>query len=328
VRSGLSIRRSDYENYDYQQFWEGNKRLYEDYSERIALRRLLKGEETRGRLFLDIGCGYGRLFNEYRSFSRIALVDYSMNNLANARIRINKFLSDTAGDIPRVLYVAADAARLPFKAEIADVILTVRMVHHLEYPEKYFDQVRRILKEEGPYILEFANKRNTKSILKFFIGKMDISPFNKIPSQVGETIKNYHPAYIYDQLVSRGIIIEKSISVSNFRLGFLKKIPGISVLALLENLYQKFFPFITLGPSIFIKSRKKSPDCQQKKPIRAKHHTRFKNNDSTGRLSGFMDIIICPGCGSGDFKLEQDKVECLSCGRSFNIKKGIIDFRI
>jgi len=324
----LSIRKSDYENYDYQQFWEGNKRLYEDYSERIALRRLLRGEETRDRLFLDIGCGYGRLFNEYRHFSRIVLVDYSMTNLANARMRINKFLSDTAGNIPRVLYVAADAARLPFRAEVADIILTVRMVHHLEYPEKYFDQVRRILKKEGLYILEFANKRNTKNILRFFIGKIDISPFNKIPSQVGETIKNYHPAYINDQLSSRGIIVEKSVSVSNFRLGLLKKVPGTNVLALLENLYQRFLPFIALGPSIFIKGIKEDPQRHHKASIGIRQSTHTKKNNFINRLSDFTDIIICPGCGNTNFRPGQEMIECSNCGRSFSIKKGIIDFRI
>jgi ubiquinone/menaquinone biosynthesis C-methylase UbiE/ribosomal protein S27E len=324
----LSIRKSDYENYDYQQFWEGSKRLYEDYSERIALRRLLRCEETKGRLFLDIGCGYGRLFNEYRHFSKIVLVDYSMNNLVNARMRINSYLSNTAGNIPRVLYVAADAARLPFRAEIADVILTVRMVHHLEYPEKYFDQVRRILKKEGLYILEFANKRNTKNILRFFIGKMDISPFNKIPSQVGETIKNYHPSYIYDQLFSRGIDIEKSISVSNFRLGLLKKVAGTKVLSLLENLYQRFLPSISLGPSIFIKGIKDNSKSNHKDSTTVRQSTLTKKVTYINRLSDFIDIIICPGCGNGDFRIGKEKIECSSCGRVFSIKKGIIDFRI
>ena len=41
------------------------------------------------------------------------------------------------------------------------------------------------------------------------LGRMDVSPFNTTPLQVGETIKNYHPKDIYSQLSKRDIGIEK-----------------------------------------------------------------------------------------------------------------------
>ncbi|MCD4670948.1 MAG: class I SAM-dependent methyltransferase [Actinomycetia bacterium] len=324
----MSIRRSDYESYDYREFWEDDKRRYEDRSERMALRTMLGGEESRDRLFVDIGCGYGRLFNEYSGFPRIVLIDYSMNNLKNARMRISKFLSETGGKTPAVLYIAADAARLPFRSDIADVILTVRVVHHLERPGEYFDEVSRILKKGGLYLFEFANKRNMKNILRFFIGKMDVSPFNEIPSQVGETIKNYHPKNIYSQLSSRDINIEKIISASNFRLGFLKKIFGSRIMVFFERIYQKLFPFITLGPSIFIKGR--NARTQKKGPAgTAAAESRLSERGSSGsRISQFKDILICPGCREDGLKLDEKKIECRACGRSFAVDRGIIDFKI
>ena len=39
----LELRRSDYETYDYREFWQDNKRQYEDYSERTAIRKLFAG---------------------------------------------------------------------------------------------------------------------------------------------------------------------------------------------------------------------------------------------------------------------------------------------
>jgi ubiquinone/menaquinone biosynthesis C-methylase UbiE len=324
----LPIRRSDYESYDYQEFWEDDKRFYEDQSERIALKAMLRGEKVRDRLFIDIGCGYGRLFNEYCRFSKIVLVDYSMSNLKNARIRISRFLSETGSRIPRVLYVAADATRLPFRSGTADGILTVRVVHHLEYPGKYFDEVSRILKKGGLYLLEFANKRNIKNILRFLIGKMDVSPFNKVPSQVGETIKNYHPADIKDQLSSRDINIEKIISVSNFRLGPLKKILGNSILIFFERIYQKLFSFITFGPSIFIKGRSGSPRSRRSGEGSTAVSELPEGIAPTGTISHFIDILICPGCKESGLELDGEKIECRACGRSFLIDKGIIDFKI
>jgi ubiquinone/menaquinone biosynthesis C-methylase UbiE/ribosomal protein S27E len=316
----LSLRRSDYENYDYQEFWEDNKRYYEDRSERMALRKLLKAEGTEDKLIIDIGCGFGRLFDEYSGFSRIAMVDYSLNNLRNARMRVNKFLAGAGVRIPKVIYIAADATRLPFRKGSADTILTVRVIHHLADPGKYFDEIDRILKAGGLYLLEFANKRNLKNIIKFLLGRMKSPPFSAIPLQVGDTIRNYHPKDIYSQLADRKIDIEKIISVSNYRAGFLKRLFGSRLLLLLESIYQSLFPCITLGPSVFIKGRhqqgKKEPDADSTVP------------SGNAALSYFMDILICPGCGSQRLDFGDEKISCKDCGRAYVNQRSIIDFRL
>ncbi|MFC2144920.1 methyltransferase domain-containing protein [Actinomycetota bacterium] len=294
----MSIRKSDYENYDYREFWEDDKRYYEDQSERMALRSMLKGVDPSNKLFIDIGCGYARLFNEYSKFQRVVFIDYSMKNIKNAQERISRFLSDDPEKLSNILFISADATAIPIKDDSADTVLTVRVVHHLDKPEKYFDEVKRILKEGGLYLFEFANKRNLKNILRFMIGKMDTSPFGPVPSQVGETIRNYHPKEIFKKLKQRDIRIERIISVSNFRLGILKKIFGNKLLLLFENIYQKLFSFITWGPSIFIKgylvnntaSRGRNP--AEEKPGESENYISSDNSDqsfSDGDKKSFQD---------------------------------------
>ena len=85
-------------------------------------------------------------------------------------------------------------------------ILTIRVVYHLDNPERYFGEVSRILKDSGLYFLEFANKRNLKNILRFFADGMDTSPFNLIPLQIGETILNFHPKHIVGLLRRRNLL--------------------------------------------------------------------------------------------------------------------------
>jgi ubiquinone/menaquinone biosynthesis C-methylase UbiE len=320
----LPLRRSDYENYDYREFWEDDKRYYEDHSERMALRKLLKGEVAEGKIFIDIGCGFGRLFNEYSKFPRIVMVDYSINNLKNARMSINKFLAGAKGRMPKVIYIAADATKLPFRDNTADTILTVRVVHHLEYPRKYFDEVNRILNDKGLYLLEFANKRNLKNILKFLLGRMKLSPFSPEPIQVGDTIKNYHPKDIYNQLAERKIEIEKIISVSNYRAGFLKRIFGKRLLLFLERIYQALFPCITIGPSVFLKARRlEGKKLDRKKPI-----GEIEISSGGGNITSFMEILLCPGCGSKGLELKTEELTCKDCGRAYGHQKSIIDFRL
>ncbi len=309
----MGIRKSDYENYDYLKFWEDDKRLYEDSAERMALADLLSGTERKDRLFIDIGCGFGRLFGEYKDFALIIMIDYSLKNIKNARTKINKYLKGDKEKLSKIFFIVADATNIPLRSSIADVILTVRVVHHLEDPETYFDEVARILKNGGHYFLEFANKRNLKNILRFLIGRMDTSPFNAIPSQVGETILNFHPGYITSFLEKRRFEIKRRLSVSNFRLNLFKKIFGIRFLLLLERVYQGTFSFILWGPSIFLKSVLKKPDPGPG----------LKNNQGA-RLE---NILVCPHCRRGGMSLEGEKLICTVCQAGATVKDGIINFK-
>ena len=309
----MVFRKSDYESYDYSKFWEDNKRLYEDRSERLALRKLLAGVERSNKLFFDIGCGYGRLFNEYKDFGNIVLIDYSIKNLENAKSKIRKFLKGDNRRLSSIYFFAADAAHLPIRPGCADAVLTVRMVHHLDDPEKYFNEVARILRSNGIYFLEFANKRNLKNILRSLIGKMDTSPFNLVPSQVGETILNFHPKYIISTLKKRKFTIKKLISVSNFRLDMLKRFPGTKTLIFFEELYQVFTPSALLGPSVFLKSI-----------FSERKHKKIGNKSKVT----LKDIVLCPSCKEQTLFFKKSVIICRQCRSTFKQKNGIYDFRI
>ena len=307
----MEIRKSDYESYDYREFWEDNKRLYEDNSERIAIKNLLKDVKTDKKLFMDLGCGYGRLFTEYKDYKRIILVDYSMNNLKIAKETIKNFLAFNENKLANISFIAADVTNLPFKENCTDIILTVRVVHHLSEPENYFDEVKRILKNNGLFFLEFANKRNLKNIFKSITGKMKTSPFSSASYKIGETILNFHPKYIMKILQERGFEVEKKVNVSNFRIGFLKKHIKPGILLFFEKLYQKLFSLVALGPSIFLKN------------------IIIKNNiKDLGRSIELMDILTCPVCKKGDISFEDDNIlKCSICGRVFKIEDGIFNFK-
>lgn len=342
----MTIRKTDYENYDYREFWMGDKRAYEDTSERIALRKLLDPIGEDSKVFLDIGCGYGRLFNEYKNFKNIILVDYSLKNLENAKQRIENFLGLNTEKLSSVYFLAGDALNLPLKSDCADVILTVRVVHHLDNLEKYFDEIKRILKDRGIFILEFANKRNLKNLLRFFIGHMDTSPFNLLLSRVGETILNYHPRYIGNFLSERGFTIEKKISVSNFRLEFLKKHIGMQVLLLLERWFQRVFSWTLLGPSIFLrctlrksnkngKNNKESNNNEKKENKRREKFRKEVDSGVSNNVSSTVvnsnirieDILVCPRCRKNGLSFGKSEIICNSCKSVFPIRDGIYIFK-
>jgi ubiquinone/menaquinone biosynthesis C-methylase UbiE len=310
----LELKKSDYENYDYREFWEDNKRAYEDASERLALGKLFKSERKSG-VIIDIGCGYGRLFNEYRDFDKIIMMDYSLNNLKNTKNTVLDYLKQDKAEFDKVYFVAADALNLPFKNETFNAAISVRLVHHLNNPEKLISETGRVLKNKGLLILEFANKRNLKNIFKFIFGKLSQSPFSPEPYMIGEKIQDNHPSVIIGFFKKNNLKINKIISVSNLRAGFLKRKLNLSNLLRLENISQGLFSLCKLGPSIFIKAFKnknENIDIMEKIPEK------------------FTDMLLCPECKNAENKLEisENFLVCNFCGSKYIISDGIFDLRL
>jgi SAM-dependent methyltransferase len=146
----------NYEGSDYQtSFWEQGGREYEDRAEALALKRLLP---SRGRLMLELGAGAGRNTPRYAGFDRIVLLDYSRTQLEQAQQRL--------GISERYYYVAADVYRLPFVDGLFDGATMIRVLHHMADAPRALEQVKKVMRPGGTFILEFANKLNLKAILE------------------------------------------------------------------------------------------------------------------------------------------------------------------
>ncbi len=357
------IRQSDYENYDYRLFWKENNRDYEDRAERLAIRKCLKDIIQDEKIFADLGCGFGRLFNEYENFKKIFLVDYSLNNLKNAKSHVLEYLKNNKKEsvFDNVFFIAADVNNLPFRDNLCDVCLTVRVIHHLTDPLKYFLEVSRVIKPKGIFVLEFANKRNLKNILRFFLKRLNGSPFSKKPLQIGQTILDYHPKFIKSALKQVNFKILKQISASNLRLSFLKRKINIKALLFFENFYQNLFSFIDIGPSIFLKtvfynskenkvvfknnnikntnniSNNISNNNNSINIINTDTKTNSENIDIIENLSvreNIEDIFICPNCKIDALKVvnlseikNSFNITCFNCGKNFSYQDGIYNFK-
>jgi SAM-dependent methyltransferase/DNA-directed RNA polymerase subunit RPC12/RpoP len=333
------IRKSDYENYDYRQFWQDNKRAYEDRAERIAIRKFLKDIVNREeKVIADLGCGFGRLFGEYADFRMILLVDYSLNNLRNARKNIDAYLRETEKRhlSDRVFFIAADVNNLPLKSDTCDICMTVRLIHHLPDPGNFFTEVKKVIKKDGIFILEFANKRNFKNILKFAVGRLKESPFDSKPLQIGDTILDQHPGHIKSLLKKLDFKIIRQISASNFRLGFLKRKVNLKFLLFVENIYQNLFSFINTGPSIFLKTRLcRKNDGEKVMGDKEKSDSAFdtKNRILAGKeISNKLPVIfLCPKCKNDSLvfsDIQSGAIRCTNCDSRFLFKDGIYDFKL
>lgn len=284
----------DYEGSDYQtRFWEQGGREYEDRCEAIALRHLLP---SNGQRMIELGAGAGRNTSRYQGYERIVLVDYSRTQLKQAQERL--------GRSKRFTYVAADIYRLPFVDGLFDSATMIRTLHHMADAPAALAQVQRVLGPGAAFLLEYANKRNLKSILRYLFRQQSWSPFTPEPVEFSPLNFDFHPRAVHGWLERLGFKIEQVRSVSHFRIAFLKQLVPARLLAGLDGLLQPTGSFLRLSPSVFLRAR-----------------TGIKPAAVPG------SFFQCPECAHDPLVETQDTIHCPACRLSWRITGGIYDFR-
>ncbi len=290
----------DYEGSDYQtSFWEKGGREYEDRAEAIAIKRLLP---PRGRLLLELGAGAGRNTPRYHGFDRIVLLDYSRTQLEQAQQRL--------GASDQYIYVAADVYRLPFADGTFDAATMIRVLHHMADAPKALGQVKNALGAGGVFILEFANKLNLKAILRYSLGRQGWNPFTLEPVEFVKLNFDFHPKAIRQWLTELGFNIEKTLTLSHFRMGLLKRIIPTSILVFFDSILQWTGAWIQVTPSVFVKAKLGAGDLRMAEPS-----------------SDVASFFKCPDCERSPLVDKRTFLECSNCKKRWQVKDGIYDFR-
>jgi SAM-dependent methyltransferase len=281
----------DYEGSPYRRvFWEDADRAYEDATERLAVHAMLS---PAGDRLLDIGAGFGRLVDLYGGYRQVFLLDFARSMLDDARSH--------HGD--RCVYVCADLYRLPFATGALDACVQVRVLHHVERIDDAFAEVARVLAPGGAYVLEFANKRHLKAILRFAAGRQAESPFAPAPYEFVPLNWDHHPAEVRRALRASRLFVAAERAVSHFRAPALKRRLAPSTLARLDAAIGAPLAPLALAPSQF---------------VRAVRH---------GAPVTGAGLWRCPDCGHEPLADAADAVPCPNCGRRWPIVDGVHIFR-
>ena len=285
----------DYEGSDYQaSFWDTGERAYEDQVEAIALGRLLP---PSGDSLLEIGAGAGRNTPRYQGFERIVLLDYSRTQLEQAQERLGK--------CERYVFVAADAYRLPFVPGIFQAATMIRTLHHMADAPRALAQVRQVLQPRGIFILEYANKRNLKAILRYATRRQSWSPFSPEPVEFAELNFDFHPRSVRAWLGDNQFSVERQLTVSHFRMGALKRIVPLNILVRMDSWAQWTGNWWQLSPSVFVRCRA----------------------DGEGAVGEPGALFRCPACGFYPLEEKPEVTICPACQREWELRDGIYDFR-
>jgi SAM-dependent methyltransferase len=289
----------DYEGSRYRtQFWT-KEREYEDRAERIALCKLLP---PHGERLIEVGAGAGRLADLYLGYDQIVLMDYARSTLIEAREQIARRFPDHAH---RFVLVAADLYALPFVDGLFDTVTMVRVMHHVTDVPAALAGIAALLKPGATFVLEFANKRNLKAVLRYLIRRQSWSPFAHRPYEFAALNFDFHPAWMDARLREAGLSVKKTLCVSYFRWALLKRLIPAQTLAAADGALQGIGAAWKLAPSVFVRAQ--AP--------------------STNRIAPPDALFRCPACRGERMTESPDGMTCNQCGRVWPVREGIFEFK-
>lgn len=285
----------DYTGSDYRtRFWETKPRAYEDQTERIALRRLLP---PAGRRVAHLGAGFGRTSSELSGYDQVIVLDYSVTMLRDAQARL--------GRDGRYIYVAADIYRLPLADGSCDAAVMERVIHHMADVCAALRQVRAVLAPGAPFVLEYANKRHLKAMLRYWLRRQPWNPFEREPVAFGPLYFNFHPGYMARCLDEAGFQTRRKLGVSYFRIRALKRVVPVRVLVALDRVAQPTAQIAVLSPSVY---------------------TLNYATDGTGPNGLDGPLFKCQACGA-PLRDEGDAMVCPYGDGRWALRDGIYDFK-
>lgn len=293
----------DYEGSQYKaEFWEGQDRGYEDAVERLAIKQLLP---AHGGRIVEIGAGFGRLANLYLGYDQIVLFDYSRTMLQDA---VRQW-----GDDPRFVFVAGNVYHLPLATGILDSLVMVRVMHHLANVPQALWQIERVLHRYSIGVIEFANKRNLKAILRWLLRRQNWSPYTLEPVEFVKLNFDFHPTWMRQRFDYANLEIRRQFAVSHFRLPFLKQKFRAEQLAAVDAFLFQIGGRLPVSPSVFLETRVRDG------------RSRADVGTTSDAIAG---LFRCPACQSEEMKLiADDCLQCQHCSVRYAKIKGIWDFK-
>ena len=289
----------DYEGSNYRtEFWENENRGYEDGVERVAVNKMLP---PTGHRLLEIGAGFGRLVDLYSGYQQIVLSDYARTQLEEAQQHL--------GADDRIVYVVADIYNLPFVDNLFDSTIMIRVMHHLTNVPDALGEIQRTLQADGTSVVEYANKRNAKAIVRWLLRQQDWHPFEHEPIEFVEMNFNFHPRWTHKQFAQAGLQINNKRSLSHYRIELLKKYLPTDLLVLLDAWVQPTGNYWQFTPSIIVEAQAKKPHAL------------------------VTSFFRCPQCHNQDLYLTESPDQngqlfiCHTCQVGWSYRDGIYDFK-
>jgi len=297
----------DYNKTSYSKFWTSPSKSLLDKKERRIIRNLIPPVSG---WFVDLGCGYGRLLPTYMNLNRqIVLVDYALNLLEESSQRYSQ---------DGIYFIAADVYHLPFRDNVFDCGLSVRLFHHINAPQSFLNEVTRIFRKGARLVLSYSNKRN---MLRIF--KHGAKAFRHDHEEYSEMLFGTHPGYFAELCRNAAFRIERTRGT-----GFLDQFFRVN--SSFDHLLGRM-RFLALPISIVEDIASWTLGRMNLAPLHFASLCKESGAETSSvelkRPQNLIEILACPCCRSINLSELEKNYTCLDCGKIYPRRGRIIDFR-
>jgi len=182
------------QNYD-------KKKSYLDSFEKEVLWKLIG--TVSGKHVLDVGAGTGRISIELaKKGSEVTALDVSekmLEKIKDSRLRLT---TDGQARL-KIKTVIGDAERLPFTDESFDGVIAAFLIVHLKNPQKFFDEVYRVLKPGGFFVVSNINQKRPPEV-DTDEGRIIIESYYHRPEKIRELLEELAFSIEKEQFVKEG----------------------------------------------------------------------------------------------------------------------------
>ncbi|TSC84660.1 MAG: ubiquinone/menaquinone biosynthesis methyltransferase [Parcubacteria group bacterium Gr01-1014_13] len=132
-----------------------------------------------GKKVLDVGAGTGRLSVALANRdAQVTALDVSPKMLEKIKRKNAKIQT-----------VVGDAESLPFKNETFEIVSAAFLIVHLKDPTRFFDEVYRVLKDGGIFVVTNINQKDPP-LVKTKEGQIIIESFYHRPEKIKEILES------------------------------------------------------------------------------------------------------------------------------------------
>ncbi|HRY36859.1 MAG TPA: class I SAM-dependent methyltransferase [Candidatus Magasanikbacteria bacterium] len=164
------------EGYDLAAQGYDKKEKYLDSFEKGKFLSLLS-ENLKGKVILDVGAGTGRVsLPLFFAGGQVTALDVS-----------EKILEVLKKKNSKIKTVVGDAEALPFEKNIFDIVTAAFLVVHLKDPTRFFDEVYRVLKPGGLFLVTNINQKEPP-VVKTGVGDIQIKSYYHRPDKIREIL--------------------------------------------------------------------------------------------------------------------------------------------
>jgi len=223
------------------------------------------------------------------------------------------------GGDPRFIFVAGNLYELPLATGVLDTLVMVRVMHHLAHVQAALGQLQRTLHRESVAVLEYANKRNLKAILRWLARWQSWSPFDRDPLEFVALNFDFHPAWMDAQFAAAGLTVQEQLAVSHFRLGAIKNRVNAQTLARWDSWLFAPAARFPVSPSVFVRATSQSGPLSQQAPVETGH------GEASNQVAGLFRCVACahePLIQHGEAE-----VGCPVCNARYHRRNQIWDFK-